>query len=494
MSDLFHDKYVESTQLPPFDKALHTRKLCWIGLTMSYVTSLVLIIAGVVVFYLSGHRKKPTNQWYPWPRHPVVGNWEMPTAGKECTVLIFNGIVTALTECLGYIHSTSLRWALYHEDRLYHNSNLRLFTNSHRSWPNAWFANAVWAVLMTASYSAASQILISTGTLAIGINGLAMMLLGFCLLGLSLLATSCIQDPNIASWNSNCLNTTLALLRLKENRFVRIVYASTLPLHRQPSPYRKNRSIFYIPLSLWLLVLVIASGGAAVTVLGGQMDIFSDSEGSGFFWLLPPNSYTNTMREFFGKNDAGDFVIDSVANIFFVAGIQALYTLALHTAEQLANLVRDETAWRQAANLSTGTDIGKSPTRAAFTAWPTIFLLILKPVSHWMFGLSVVVNEYQAIIFHALPLFILAGLTLLLAVFATYLTFWKPRGPQPATYGDLRSLAELTDDWRDGDGSQIYWGDKTCDNGMAFERVAGTSANADNLIEIIMDGRPYKGV
>lgn len=115
----------ESARLPPFDRALHTRKLCLIGLALSYVLSLAFITIGGLLF--SGIICTSRSH-YPWrqcraqyahyrmPYYPVQEVGVIPDFAKEIILLAFNGIVTVLTECLGYIHGTSLRWALYEED------------------------------------------------------------------------------------------------------------------------------------------------------------------------------------------------------------------------------------------------------------------------------------------------------------------------------------------------------------------------------------------
>ena len=48
----------------------------------------------------------------------------------ELTPLAINVVVLVVTECLGYIHATSLRWALFYEGKLEFNTNLRLLSHS----------------------------------------------------------------------------------------------------------------------------------------------------------------------------------------------------------------------------------------------------------------------------------------------------------------------------------------------------------------------------
>lgn len=57
----------------------------------------------------------------------------------------------------------------------------------------------------------------------------------------------------------------------------------------------------------------------------------------------------------------------------------------------------------------------------------------------------------------------------LLAHFGSRLANDRPKGPQPATYGHIQTLADLIDDWSE----TIYWGDKGVISGLDI-RHAGT--------------------
>ncbi|KAF2493624.1 hypothetical protein BU16DRAFT_490357, partial [Lophium mytilinum] len=117
------------SKLPQFDIALGTRRLCFIGLAFSYLLSLGLIIGGSWLLGTKGGESDDPI----WITIDALNS----SAVIETLTLIFNASVTVITECLGYIHATSLRWALYHEGRLHHNSNIRLLTSSRNSTPNA---------------------------------------------------------------------------------------------------------------------------------------------------------------------------------------------------------------------------------------------------------------------------------------------------------------------------------------------------------------------
>ena len=69
----------------------------------------------------------------------------------------------------------------------------------------------------------------------------------------------------------------------------------------------------------------------------------------------------------------------------------------------------------------------------------------------------------------AVPVFVLAATLALLAHFGGRLANDRPKGPQPATYGHIQTLADLIDDWRE----TMYWGDKGDISGLDI-RHAGT--------------------
>jgi hypothetical protein len=87
-----------------------------------------------------------------------------------------------------------------------------------------------------------------------------------------------------------------------------------------------------------------------------------------------------------------------------------------------------------------------------------------------------------------LPIFTLAGLSLILAAFATYLARWQPKGPQPAAYGHIQTLADLIDEWHVGESVRLWWGDKGLADGNV--RHAGTSTQKES-IGLIQTNRFY---
>jgi hypothetical protein len=92
-------------------------------------------------------------------------------------------------------------------------------------------------------------------------------------------------------------------------------------------------------------------------------------------------------------------------------------------------------------------------------SFPALVLFALKLLLHWLYGLAVSVYFTEGIVMRLPQIFYLAGGATLLAVFATSCLTWRPKGPQPATFGHLQTLADLVDMWP-GDGEKMFWGEK----------------------------------
>ena len=178
--------------------------------------------------------------------------------------------------------------------------------------------------------------------------------------------------------------------------------------------------------------------------------------------------------------DPPQTVLDLLALLFTIA-FQSYLTIGLHCAELIVNASRDEGAWRGASRLhGKGAQLTSNAIETACTSWKTIVLSTLKASVHWIFGRGLRGGGTAGIIeFWVGPLWILSAFTFLLAVFGTCLALQKPHGPQPATYGHLRSLAELIDDWAK-EGKNLYWGDKGPGT-QPGTRVAGTSGDTAKL-------------
>jgi hypothetical protein len=147
--------------------------------------------------------------------------------------------------------------------------------------------------------------------------------------------------------------------------------------------------------------------------------------------------------------------------------------------------MRDERQRRYATRkkgLTTVTNLVKT----VFTHPICLVLFVAKAFLHWISGLAfslsdgavdgqltyLEANTFTAQIWNlCIPLFIFA-------CFFTFVALRRPRGPQPATYGHLQTLANLVDEWS----PMMWWGHK--EDGIPYCH-AGTSDHA--LPDVKMD-------
>jgi hypothetical protein len=175
----------ENSALPEFHGSLETRRICIAAVVIMALLCLATFIASIVIFKL----RTPTFLY----RAPITTRLAEPISFSV------NLVLTQCLESLGYIHATSLRWALFKEERLKFNTNLRLFTSSRRPGPNKWYINAISAALQILSYAATSMIFMVNsfpGDPFAYINPVALFALGLGLLGqLRSQFGACAQQP-----------------------------------------------------------------------------------------------------------------------------------------------------------------------------------------------------------------------------------------------------------------------------------------------------------
>ena len=203
-------------------------------------------------------------------------------------------------------------------------------------------------------------------------------------------------------------------------------------------------------------------------------------------------------------NGAGELssAVQAFLAILFTCAIQGAQTMGLHCVELLVNTSRDESAWRAATlpldvprggSVPKGARLKTSAFKAAASSWENAVLFTLKALLHWLLGQSLQPSYVGAYGFDMLymRIFVFGIVAIVLALFATYLALGTRRGPQPATYGHLQTLANLVDDWGMGTAGCLWWGDK----GLNADgtRHAGTSANVHDLGQIHMDAE-YEGM
>lgn len=482
-------------------------------------------------------------------RHPVT---YLPDGlPGEALSFISNLILTQCLEGLAYVHSISLRWALLKENRLVFNTNTRLLTSSRLSRPNSWYINSVSATLLIICYGATSVLVLplinsSEGTYSkTYINLIALLVLGLALFGQTLLAIWCYYNNlrDIPSWSSNPLNTTVTMLNQqflqhREGRCIDTVQIPDtseerpkLPSRQQPSQWQVSTSARHANIFTWILVGLSFIWFLAIVLLArsnmiGAINTVRSMSGKPFnnatwhfslAWSPSANpivesitstSYFNAVlfsldpSERTGSGESMSFVAALIVGLLFVCSIQGLQTLGLHCAELIINLSRDEDVWRALdAQGSTGARnhvLATPPALAALMSWKYDMLVIFKSLLHWLLGQSVQPSfdsrpDYNTIWFtmNYARLFVYVICATSFASAITFLTFMKPTGPQPATYGHIQTIADVIDDWTLDENGRFWWGDKGCRAGV---RHAGMSCQRKDLGPIQMSALYAGGV
>ena len=468
--------------LPDFDKALDTRNICIAGLVFSWLLSTAFLFFGVV-----GLAPRHLGFKFSVPRHTA-------SILAETLPLAVNILITACINCLGYIHTASLRWSLHRENRLRFNSNLRLFTGARNGGPNSRVANAFSAFCHVLCYAGGSQILVSGR-----INPMSLVFIGFGLAGEAFLSTWCLLSSNgkILTWSSNPLNTALVCLHNGMSHHPRrcMVPASSqvpekgpsavAPSLRQPTARSVHTDVRYITRLLWCLAFLVICW--AVTILTIKIRYTPVWEWP-LTWRWSEEDTTLTIGDADWPHQ-----LRNLGALLLIAAIQAFLTLGLHCAELIVNTIRDEQIWRSASSPGPGISLGSNSVKAAFSSWESIALFLVKPITHWLFGLGMLYQmsrDSDSLAFRCLPLFTLGGCAFVVAVCTTWMVRISPVGPQPATWGHVETLADLVDDWGMGHQGKLFWGDKGV--GTNGSRHAGTS-DLQVLIGMIRMDYLYSG-
>lgn len=425
----------------------------------------------------------------------------------EAIPLILNVIVAILTDILSFAHSVSLRWALYKEDRLHYNSNLRLFTSTKQCASNRWPANLLSALCLITSYTAANAALFiykDGNDRFISLNAVAFMALGISLIGQIIIAIWSIHKSEkwIHSWSANPLNTALAFLNNGQRyrilgqgmMSVHDLLANSKPAPAKPRKQQDNmiRGYRHVSLLLWIvglaLVLDLTFAGIVCTMTfkehkDAQLTFFAHTDSE------YDDEYTSSFQ-FAVPREWGQYRIELVTFLLGMS-LQAFITLTLHCAELVVNVSRDEQIWRNAyVATGKGAQIDTNPVISALSSWSWIILFIIKPVAQWIFGTASMSLGQRGVgdslvWFNSVPLFVLAGVLLFILAHLSLLAFRCPKGPQPATYGHIQTIINLIDDWG-GDirRSRLYWGEKTRKGGVY---IVGTSPDLRRVSEIDPD-------
>lgn len=335
-------------------------------------------------------------------------------------------------------------------------------------------------------------------------GGIALLLLGAGLLGQVSISAYCLYGKigrRILSWSASPLNTALACLHhglynRRPGRGMMGVESKGLPSgpqrpqRRQPSmrkPCGATFNIVYFLFFLAFLTIVLAVTIYTLCVHLNRVQyysFFNDGAPGGDRGEVSTTGISVGIQTSY-------VLLPQLLVFLFGLAMQSIITFALHCAELVVNVSRDEGSWRAAAEPA-GTALGDGAAKSARTSLAWLFLFVLKPVLQWLFGaqgISYSNNHGGSIEFNPVPLFVLAGVATLLAVFATCLVCRKQRGPQPAAYGHLQTLVDCIDDWGQGDTGRLWWGYKGLGAGRVG--VVGTSGIQGEVWPVSFD-RTYQ--
>ena len=497
-----------------FHRNVGARNLCILALIVSFLIGAVLTGFGVYIVHFLG----PTYHLHYWEYYfrlySFTNLYIAPRALEGIKLLLnirespgsslsrvsdiaglhanLSAVITFLIESLGYIHTASLRWTLLRQGRLSFNSNLRLWSSTSGFSPNAWYMNLMFTTATVLAYASASLLFamlpdtyFESWTLSLCV--VAAIFLGVSILVMVLIATWSLFATRIPTWSSSPLHTVLA---------------AKAEGHLEPQPNRcmlgvqdiQKKSEPVYPKKKQIGALASRRAAACVVLILAILDVglYVVSAVLLSKWLnettyLPGDGYIPIDQSWDGT-PMTMVIPDSLRSVHIYITI-LLYgallwpiTLCMHSLELVVNLSRDEQCWRQATSPKGCTLKDYDSILAAFTNWRSVVLFAFKSIIHWLFGITAVayqpvsddasISNAPTVLLSWRPWqsIVLAGVVNLCIVVFLYAGRYQPKGPQPAAYGHLQTLANLVDDWSPGS-PKLYWGHKR----DGFPCHAGTS-------------------
>ena len=556
-----HHGPAPSINTPPtdLDRELWTRNMCVVGLAFGWALAITSFVLGVYII-AAGPMTAPS--WlllrialvgpmgYAWnanPKAPYNNDHRVYSVSETAMVLIpllLQLVIAFVASSLNAIHATSLRWALWCDGRLSHNTNLRLFTFSRPRGPNGWPANIVAALGLVLAYGGASVLTFPvtiTATLqydkskpksapvinynadvadryGISFNGWGLAGFGVGFLLQCVICTWCLlHDAKyriIGTWSSNPLSTAKAYHHLADtHRLEPSTSNNSQSSLSFSTPIRRHRPAISHPLSsqpplrslvpkltrpltllLWVAFAIYFLFAIIVMIISAKVQntLSLDSVAA-----TPASLDFSSVFKLFGlvtykynKDSTQALRLEWVGLLLQCIAVSP-FVFGFHVAETLAGLARDETTWRRAGNIAStkGASLNSKGGILLERArhWPSGLLFLCKAVLPWVFGYGFSCNSkaFMAVF----PLLTVAVMLFGVACLGEYLVRWSPRGSQPATYGDIRALGELVDDWTH---DPMFWGDKGADDkSLGIIRVAGF---AGHKLPAVREGCLYRGL
>lgn len=455
------------------DRGLWTRDLCIVGLILAWGAS---ISSMTMAIYIIRTGPLPIPPWLVL-RAALVGpvglSWTKPEdpylvdhrvygvsdAAGAIIPLVLQTAIASLSLALDSIHSTTLRWALWREGRLRHNTNLRLFTFSRNHGPNAWPANVASSLGLALAYGGATmatfQVTVTSvleyedrdgrksvvpnvsldpgpGRFGISFNAWGLFGLGIGLLLQAAVCTWCLvhdaTEHIVGTWNSNPLATARASQHLlygsqpNRNRHNLTLSETT---SRQPSMLAMAPATRTIANWIWAIFALQSLFTIAVSIVASaqgknSLDDVRDYEDNITFL---------SVWKFFGmvmvryNRNSKKYRLEW-AGLLMQSSFLSILLFGLHLADVVAGLARDESIWRRAA--TNGASPESNPFLDGLRSWPTCVVFVFKTVVPWVFsfGVACIVRLFMAI----LPLVTVSILFLMLAGCVEYIIRNHPRG------------------------------------------------------------------
>jgi hypothetical protein len=443
----------------------------------------------------------------------------MSAAAMTLAPLLLNYAITAVLAGLSFIQATTLRWALWSEDRLPFNSNPRLLLASRSYAPNAWYTNFISATSLIFVYGALA--LLTSDIKVIGysdgqydvredkphtdngldVNGSAIVIMASCLLLQSLLSSWCMfyRSQLVKTWSENPLMVTRACayhqsyvcekattfqsseastmsnvswmsklewpakLRSRSTKMSNPDYDPRLPRQAkkgktlQPSARSIIPTIRHVTLILWLYLSLIIITVIIISIVGYKRGTTDPSYATTFGWNIGSSKFWVYFGQVYFKYTSTQTA--KLAKNFDALTIvlQTLFQAPLTLVLHYSELLIDVVRDERTWREASSERGAKVNENIAIGAIKNWPGLIL-----FLFkGLTQWVYSYAFVVdavvsVSLLPLVTFAVLMLLLAVFAECLSRWEPEGRQPATWGNLELLGKYMEIM---DGERVYWVD-----------------------------------
>ena len=333
------------------------------------------------------------------------------------------------------------------------------------AWSNAWYINLVFILSTVLAYGSAALLFSivpsKTGAsteYAISVCVVPTVFLGVCVTIMASIAVWALNATRILTWSSSPLHTVLAatseggLARQVDRSMLGVQDISTeppvIPKKKQISALKAwNTAASYLLLMVLLDWCILGVSFALLdkwyntpTLDGMSYNTEWDSEP---LTLVMPSSIRSAHI---------------YAMILLYAAILWPVTLCLHSLEIVSNFLRDEHFWRSAASPKGCKLKNYESIRAACTNWRSVLLFVAKATVHWLFGLTAVAAQLApvddslpsdpGVLLSWRPWQSIAMCQTLNIFTAFFLCAGRlhPKGPQPAAYGHLQTLANLVDE------------------------------------------------